>query len=130
MEMKLELVAIPVKDVDVAKDFYVKQVGFICDHDIPVTEGLRFVQLTPVGSACSIVLGEGITEMAPGTQKGLQVVVSNVEEVRDQLIKNGVDASELDVQDWGTFTYFSDPDGNTWAVQQMPSKEDLKKYQQ
>ena len=128
MEMKLELIAVPVSDADAAKDFYVNKVGFICDHDIPVSEDVRFIQLTPVGSACSIVLGDGITEMVPGSQKGLQVVVADVRATREQLLSSGVEASEIDEQDWGTFTYFSDPDGNAWAVQQMPSKEDLKKY--
>src|SRR5580700_1543317 len=103
MDWKIELVAIPVTDVDRAKAFYVDQVGFNADHDHQVTESLRFVQLTPPGSACSIVLGTGITDMAPGSQKGVQVVVGDVAAARKQLIDNGVAASEIDVQPWGSF---------------------------
>jgi catechol 2,3-dioxygenase-like lactoylglutathione lyase family enzyme len=120
MDWKIELVAIPVTDVDRAKAFYVDQVGFHADHDYQVNEALRFVQLTPPGSACSIVMGTGITRMQPGTQLGVQVVVEDVEAARKQLIENGVDASEVDVQPWGSFVTFSDPDGNTWALQQLP----------
>src|SRR5262252_6990458 len=109
MDWKIELVAIPVTDVDRAKAFYVDQVGFHADHDYQVSDTLRFVQLTPPGSACSIVLGTGITEMAPGSQKGVQ------------LIARGVQASDVDVQPWGSFVYFSDPDGNTWSLQQLPA---------
>jgi catechol 2,3-dioxygenase-like lactoylglutathione lyase family enzyme len=122
MEWKLELVPIPVTDVDRAKSFYVDQVGFVADHDHRVTENLRFVQLTPPGSACSIVIGEGITDMAPGSQRGLQVVVSDVAAARGQLIERGVDASEIDEQPWGLFVTFADPDGNTWALQQLPAR--------
>jgi len=121
MDWKIELVAIPVTDVDRAKAFYVDQVGFHADHDHRVHEGLRFVQLTPPGSACSIVLGTGITEMAPGSQKGLQVVVEDVAVARQTLLDRGVAASEVDEQPWGLFVTFSDPDGNTWALQQMPA---------
>jgi len=120
--MKLELVAVPVTDVDRAKAFYVDQVGFHDDHDYQVTDELRFVQLTPPGSACSIVMGTGVTEMAPGSQKGLQVVVEDVEAVRQELGRRGVETSEVDVQPWGSFIYFSDPDGNTWSVQQIPPR--------
>ncbi len=120
MDWKIELVAIPVTDVDRAKSFYVDRVGFTADHDHQVNESLRFVQLTPPGSACSIVLGTGITEMAPGSQKGLQVVVRDAEAARQHLLDNGVEASEVDVQPWGSFVYFSDPDGNTWSLQQLP----------
>ena len=119
MDMKLELVPVPVADVDRAKAFYVDQVGFNADHDHKVTDNLRFVQLTPPGSACSIVIGTGITNMAPGTQQGLQVVVKDVEAVRQALNGRGVKTSEVDVQPWGHFIYFSDPDGNTWSVQQI-----------
>jgi catechol 2,3-dioxygenase-like lactoylglutathione lyase family enzyme len=122
MDMKLELVAVPVSDPDRAKAFYVEQVGFNADYDIPVREGLRFIQLTPPGSACSIVLGDGMTEMEPGSQKGLQVVVEDVEALRQELTQRGVETSEVDVQDWGSFIYFSDPDGNSWAAQQLPPK--------
>jgi catechol 2,3-dioxygenase-like lactoylglutathione lyase family enzyme len=122
MDWKIELVAIPVTDVDRAKAFYVEQVGFHPDHDYQVHERLRFVQLTPPGSACSVVLGTGITEMPPGSQKGVQVVVDDVEAARRQLIDRGVQASEVDVQPWGSFVFFSDPDGNTWALQQLPPR--------
>jgi catechol 2,3-dioxygenase-like lactoylglutathione lyase family enzyme len=122
MDWKIELVAIPVTDVDRAKAFYVDQVGFHADHDHKVHEGLRFVQLTPPGSACSIVLGTGVTEMAPGSQKGLQVVVDDVAAARQQLLDRGVDVSEIDAQAWGLFVTFSDPDGNTWALQQIPQR--------
>jgi catechol 2,3-dioxygenase-like lactoylglutathione lyase family enzyme len=120
MDWKIELVAIPVTDVDRAKSFYVDQVGFNADHDPQVNESLRFVQLTPPGSACSIVLGTGITDMPPGSQRGVQVVVANVQAARDALIDHGVAASEIDVQPWGSFVRFADPDGNTWALQQLP----------
>lgn len=122
MNWRIELVAIPVTDVDRAKTFYVEQVGFHADHDHQVNEGLRFVQLTPPGSACSVVLGTGVTEMAPGSQKGVQVVVEDVEVARRELIDRGVNASEIDVQPWGSFVTFSDPDGNTWALQQLPPR--------
>jgi catechol 2,3-dioxygenase-like lactoylglutathione lyase family enzyme len=120
MDMKLELVAIPVTDVDRAKEFYVDKVGFNADHDHRVSDELRFVQLTPPGSACSIVLGVGITEMAPGSQKGLQLVVEDARAARDELRSRGVEASEVEDLPWGAFSYFADPDGNTWAIQQIP----------
>jgi predicted enzyme related to lactoylglutathione lyase len=122
MDMKLELVPVPVTDVDRAKAFYVDQVGFNADHDHQVSDTLRFVQLTPPGSACSIVIGTGITEMAPGSQQGLQVVVGDIEEAQQQLRGNGVETSEIDDQPWGRFIFFSDPDGNTWSVQQLPPR--------
>ena len=122
MDWKIELVAIPVTDVDRAKAFYVAQVGFNADHDYQVSETLRFVQLTPPGSACSVVLGTGITEMAPGSQKGVQMVVADAAAARKHLIDNGVAASEIDVQPWGSFVTFSDPDGNTWALQEVPAR--------
>ena len=121
--MKLELVAVPVTDVDRAKAFYVDQVGFNADHDHRVSDTLRFVQLTPPGSACSIVLGSGITDMAPGSQKGLQVVVEDAAALLEELRAHGVDASDVDKQPWGWFVYFADPDGNTWAAQQMVPQE-------
>ena len=122
MDWKIELVAVPVTDVDRAKAFYVDQVGFHADHDHQVTYALRFVQLTPPGSACSIVMGTGITEMTPGSQKGLQVVVADVGTARAELIARGVQASDVDVQPWGSFVTFSDPDGNSWALQQLPPR--------
>lgn len=119
MDWKIELIAVPVTDVDRAKAFYVDRVGFHADHDYPVQEGLRFVQLTPPGSACSIVIGEGITEMKPGSQTGIQVVVPDADAARAHLLEHGVDASEVDDQPWGRFVTFSDPDGNRWALQQI-----------
>jgi catechol 2,3-dioxygenase-like lactoylglutathione lyase family enzyme len=123
MDWKIELVAIPVTDVDRAKAFYVDLVGFHAYHDHKVNDQLRFVQLTPPGSACSIVLGEGVTEMAPGSQKGVQIVVPDADEARAHLVGNGVDASEVDDQPWGRFVYFADPDGNTWSLQQLPPRD-------
>jgi|SRR5215210_4518101 len=122
MDMKLELVPVPVTDVDRAKRFYVEQVGFHDDHDYQVSDSLRFVQLTPPGSACSIVLGTGITSMAPGSQQGLQVVVSDIEAAKRELSGRGVVTSEIDDQAWGRFIFFSDPDGNSWSVQQIPPR--------
>ena len=119
MDLKLELVPVPVTDVDRAKSFYVDQVGFHADHDHVVSPELRFVQLTPPGSACSICLGVGITDMAPGSVHGLQMVVADADEAREQLIARGVDASEVDDQPWGRFVRFADPDGNTWSLQQI-----------
>ena len=124
MDFKLELVPVPVTDVDRAKAFYVDQVGFNADVDAQVNESLRFVQLTPPGSACSIVIGTGITEMAPGSQRGLQVVVADIEAAREHLLGRGVEVGDVDKQDWGSFVYFSDPDGNTWSVQQLPERPD------
>ena len=120
MDMKIELVAVPVTDVDRAKAFYVDQVGFHLDHDHQVNDQLRFVQLTPPGSACSIVMGVGITEMAPGSQKGLQMVIEDAEALKNELRGRGVETSDVQVMDWGSFVFFSDPDGNTWSLQQLP----------
>jgi catechol 2,3-dioxygenase-like lactoylglutathione lyase family enzyme len=120
MDWKIELVAIPVTDVDRAKQFYVDQVDFNADHDHQVNDNLRFVQLTPPGSACSIVLGTGITDMQPGSQRGVQVVVADVAAARAALLARGVQASDIDVQPWGSFVTFADPDGNTWSLQQLP----------
>jgi catechol 2,3-dioxygenase-like lactoylglutathione lyase family enzyme len=123
MDMKIELVALPVTDVDRAKAFYVDQVGFNADHDHVISPELRFVQLTPPGSACSVVLGTGITEMAPGSQKGVQMVITDADAARAELVSRGVDCSDVDEQPWGRFVYFADPDGNTWSLQQMPTKK-------
>lgn len=119
MEMKIELVQIPVTDVDRAIDFYVNKVGFVLDHDHQVNEQIRFVQLTPKGSACSVVLGTGVGDMKPGTQKNLQMVVADTQVAHDELLKNGVEVSDVNEMPWGIFTYFSDPDGNSWALQQL-----------
>jgi catechol 2,3-dioxygenase-like lactoylglutathione lyase family enzyme len=123
MDMKLELVPVPVADVDRAKAFYVDRVGFHDDVDVRVSESVRFVQLTPPGSACSVAIGEGITEMAPGSQQGLQMVVADAAGARAELLGRGVEVSEVDVQPWGSFVYFADPDGNTWALQQLPPRD-------
>jgi catechol 2,3-dioxygenase-like lactoylglutathione lyase family enzyme len=122
MEMKLELVPVPVTDVDRAKAFYTEKIGFNADHDYQVTEELRFVQLTPPGSACSIAIGTGLTEMQPGSIKGLQMVVADIQEARDELLRRGAEVSEIEVHPWGSFVFFSDPDGNTWALQQIPPR--------
>jgi predicted enzyme related to lactoylglutathione lyase len=122
MDWKLELVAIPVSDVDRAKSFYTDQVGFNADHDHQVSDEIRFVQLTPPGSACSIALGTGIVSTPPGSAQGLQVVVADIEAARAQLVEGGVDVSEVQVFPWGSFVFFSDPDGNGWAVQQLPAR--------
>jgi catechol 2,3-dioxygenase-like lactoylglutathione lyase family enzyme len=122
MDWKLELVAIPVSDVDRAKAFYTERVGFHADHDHRVSESLRFVQLTPPGSACSIALGEGIVEGAPGSVQGLQVVVADARAAHDELAARGVEVSEVEELPWGTFVYFKDPDGNAWALQQLPDR--------
>jgi catechol 2,3-dioxygenase-like lactoylglutathione lyase family enzyme len=122
MDMKLELVPVPVTDVDRAKAFYVDQVGFVADHDHQVHDDLRFVQLTPPGPACSIVIGVGITEMEPGSQKGLQMVIDSAADAHADLSARGVEVSDIDPQPWGTFVYFADPDGNTWALQEIPDR--------
>lgn len=122
MDWKLELVAIPVSDVDRAKAFYADQLGFAVDHDHTVRDELRFVQLTPPGSACSIALGRGITDAAPGSVRGMQVVVPDVEAAHEQLAGRGVSVSDIDDQPWGRFVYFADPDGNQWSVQQIPPR--------
>ena len=118
MDWKLELVAVPVSDVDRAKAFYTEKAGFNADHDHTVSDDLRFVQLTPPGSACSIAIGTGITTMEPGSIEGLQVVVEDAEAAREQLTGRGVDVGEVQDFPWGRFVFFSDPDGNGWAVQE------------
>ena len=122
MDYKLELVAVPVSDVDRAKDFYTEQAGFNADHDHRVNEDVRFVQLTPPGSACSIVLGLGITDAEPGSVKGLQLVVSDIEAAQAELQGRGVEVGEIQVFPWGRFLFFSDPDGNGWSVQEIPPR--------
>ncbi|MGI5446782.1 VOC family protein [Streptomyces sp. CA-243310] len=117
MDIKLELVAVPVTDVDRAKAFYEK-IGFHADHDVTVSEEIRFVQLTPPGSACSIALGRGLTRMAPGSLDNMQVVVTDIEAAHADLRGRGVEVTEVQDMPWGSFVYFSDPDGNGWAVQQ------------
>jgi predicted enzyme related to lactoylglutathione lyase len=122
VDWKLELVAVPVSDVDRAKSFYVDQAGFNADHDHRVSDDIRFIQLTPPGSACSIALGLGITDAPPGSVKGLQMVVSDIQQARSELAGRGVEVSEVQDFPWGSFVFFSDPDGNAWAVQQLPPR--------
>ena len=122
MEWRLELVQVPVSDVDRAKAFYTDKAGFNADHDHQVSDELRFVQLTPPGSACSIALGVGLSDMTPGTLRGLQMVVSDADAARQALVDAGVEASEVQEFPWGRFVFFADPDGNRWAVQQLPSR--------
>ena len=118
MEMKLELVAVPVTDIDRAKEFYVKA-GFNADQDQRVNEELRFVQLTPPGSACSICIGQGLTKMTPGSIDMILLVVKSAEEARDDMRSRGIEVSDIDEQPWGRFVYFSDPDGNKWSLQEL-----------
>jgi len=118
MDMRLELISIPVTDVDRAKDFYV-QAGFNADHDHAVSDEIRFVQLTPPGSKASIAVGRGLTEMEPGSLEGLQVVVDDIEAARQDLAGRGIEVSEISDFPWGRFVFFADPDGNRWAVQQI-----------
>ncbi len=120
MDWKLELVSVPVWDVDRAKAFFVDQVGFNPDHDFQVNPELRFVQLTPPGSACSISIGDGLTEATPGSAQGLQIVVADVAGAREELVDRGVEVSDVQVFDWGSFVFFKDPDGNGWALQELP----------
>jgi catechol 2,3-dioxygenase-like lactoylglutathione lyase family enzyme len=121
MDWKLELVILPVSDVDRAKAFYVDQVGFNADHDQRVNADLRFVQLTPPGSACSIAFGSGLVDTEPGSVAGLQIVVGDVAQARAELVDRGVEVSEVEVLAWGSFVNFADPDGNRWTLQQLPS---------
>ena len=122
MDWKLELVQVPVSDVDRPKAFYTEQVGFDADHDHQVSDELRFVQLTPPGSACSIAIGSGLGTMQPGSVQGLQMVVPDVEAARRELTARGVEVSDVQVFPWGSFVFFSDPDGNGWALQQLPDR--------
>jgi catechol 2,3-dioxygenase-like lactoylglutathione lyase family enzyme len=121
MDWKLELIAVPVSDVDRAKAFYTDQVGFNADHDHVVSDTMRFVQLTPPGSACSIAIGSGIGEAAPGSVSGLQLVVADIDAAHDELAARGVAVSDVQDFPWGRFVFFADPDGNGWAVQQLPA---------
>ena len=123
MDWRLELVQVPVSDVDRAKAFYTQKVGFNADHDHTVSEQIRFVQLTPPGSGCSIAVGTGLAGMEPGSVEGLQLVVSDIEAARDELAGRGVEVSEVQEFPWGKFVFFADPDGNRWAVQQIPPRD-------
>jgi predicted enzyme related to lactoylglutathione lyase len=122
MDWKLELVAIPVSDVDRAKAFYTEKAGFNADHDREVSDEIRFVQLTPPGSSCSIALGKGIVDTAPGSVQGMQMVVPDINAARAELVDRGVDVSDVQEFPWGSFVFFSDPDGNGWAVQALPPR--------
>ncbi len=119
MDWRIELIFVPVTDIDRAKAFYVEQAGFHADYDQRVSDEVRFVQLTPPGSACSIAFGQGITDMTPGSQRGIQVVVNDAAAARAELAARGVAASDVDVQPWGSFVTFTDPDGNRWTLQEL-----------
>jgi predicted enzyme related to lactoylglutathione lyase len=123
MDFRLELVQVPVSDVDRAKAFYTEEAGFKADHDHRVSDQIRFVQLTPPGSACSIAIGTGLSDMPPGSVQGLQLVVSDIEAARAELVERGVVVSEVQEFDWGSFVFFNDPDGNGWSVQQVPTRD-------
>ena len=122
MDMRIEVVFLGVSDVDRAKSFYVERVGFHADHDQTVRPGLRFVQLTPPGSACSVAFGEGISDMPVGGQKGVMMIVDDVRATRERLLAAGVDVTDVDEQAWGTFAFFADPDGNAWTLQELPPR--------
>ncbi|MGZ8630367.1 MAG: glyoxalase superfamily protein [Actinomycetota bacterium] len=120
MDFKLELVTVPVSDVDRAKAFYVDRVGFTLDHDHTVNDDIRFVQLTPPGSACSIAIGTGLSDAEPGSVAGIQLVVRDIKAARAELAGRGVEVSDVQVFPWGSFVFFGDPDGNAWSVQELP----------
>ncbi|MHA7191762.1 VOC family protein [Arthrobacter sp. MDT2-16] len=122
MDYRIELIGVPVSDVDRSIAFYRDQAGFVLDHDHRVSEGVRFVQFTPPGSACSIAFGEGISDMVPGSLRGIQVVVADAVKAQTELMERGVAASDVDEQPWGKFVYFADPDGNAWALQELPDR--------
>jgi catechol 2,3-dioxygenase-like lactoylglutathione lyase family enzyme len=122
MEFKLELVSVPVSDVDRAKAFYTDKAGFNLDHDHVVSDEMRFVQLTPPGSACSIAIGQGIVDATPGSVAGLQLVVDNIEAARTELAQRGAEVSDVQDFPWGRFVFFADPDGNRWSVQEIPPR--------
>jgi predicted enzyme related to lactoylglutathione lyase len=122
MDYRLELIAVPVSDVDRAKSFYVDQVGFNADHDHRVSDEMRFVQLTPPGSACSIAIGTGVATTEPGSVQGLQLVVDDADAAQADLQSRGVAVSDVQDFPWGRFVFFQDPDGNGWAVQQIPER--------
>lgn len=122
VEYRLELIQVPVSDVERSKEFYTDQAGFHLDVDYTVHEGLRFIQLTPPGSPASIAIGLGMTTMQPGCVEGLQLVVTDIEAAREELLGRGIDVTEVKVFDWGSFIHFADPDGNKWSVQQMPKR--------
>ena len=122
MDYKIELITLPVSDVDRAKAFYVEQCGFNADHDHTVSDEMRFVQLTPPGSACSICIGTGVTDAEPGSVKGMQIVVADAQAAHDELAARGVEVTDIDEMPWGKFVFFRDPDGNAWALQELPDR--------
>jgi catechol 2,3-dioxygenase-like lactoylglutathione lyase family enzyme len=122
MDLKLELVAVPVSDVDRAIAFYTEKAGFNLDQDNTVSQDLRFVQLTPPGSACSIAIGKGLTDAVPGSVRGLQLVVADIGEAKAHFEGRGLEVGEVQDFPWGRFVFFNDPDGNAWAVQELPSR--------
>ena len=122
VDMKLELVIIPVSDVDRAKAFYTDVIGFHADYDHTVSEEIRFVQLTPPGSACSIAFGKGLTDAAPGSVVGMQMVIADADAAHAELTARGAEVSDVQDLDWGRFVFFADPDGNKWALQQLPKR--------
>jgi catechol 2,3-dioxygenase-like lactoylglutathione lyase family enzyme len=122
IDWKLELVILPVSDIDRARSFYADQVGFHVDHDHTVSDAIRFVQLTPRGSSCSIAFGRGLTTAAPGSVEGMQIVVADIEAAHAELSERGVPVSDIQNLDWGRFVFFADPDGNRWAIQQLPPR--------
>jgi predicted enzyme related to lactoylglutathione lyase len=122
MDWKIELVILPVTDVDRAKAFYTEKIGFHADYDQTVSDEIRFVQLTPPGSACSIAFGKGLTDAPPGSVRGIQMVVPDIETAYKELTARGTEVSPIDDQPWGRFVYFSDPDGNAWSIQQIPAR--------
>jgi catechol 2,3-dioxygenase-like lactoylglutathione lyase family enzyme len=119
MDYRLQLIAVPVSDIDRAKAFYVEQAGFNADHDHTVDEDVRFVQITPPGSACSIAFGRGVTDAEPGSVRGLQLVVDDARAAHDDLQGRGVDVSDVQEFPWGRFVFFAVPDGNQWSVQEI-----------
>jgi catechol 2,3-dioxygenase-like lactoylglutathione lyase family enzyme len=123
VDWKIELIAIPVSDVDRAKQFYTEKAGFNADHDHVVSDEIRFVQLTPPGSACSIAIGKGVIDTEPGSVQGMQMVVEDIQAARAELAERGLEVGEVQEFPWGKFVFFSDPDGNGWAVQQLPARE-------
>jgi predicted enzyme related to lactoylglutathione lyase len=123
MDWKLELIQVPVSDVDRAKAFYTEKIGFEAEHDAQPSEEVRFVQLTPPGSACSISFTTGVHDMQPGSLEGLQLVVGDADAAREELIQRGVEVGEVQEFPWGRFVFFSDPDGNSWSVQQLPPRQ-------
>ncbi|WP_306232393.1 VOC family protein [Agrococcus beijingensis] len=120
MDYRIELIFVPVTDTDRAKAFYEQRLGWHVDHDTTVQPGLRFVQITPPGSACSIAFGEGISEDEPGSMRNVQVVIDDADATRAALLAAGIEASEVDEQAWGRFVGFADPDGNRWTLQELP----------